>query len=77
MEQIKITLRSVQDVQDFVAIATAQPFPVRVGSGSHWVNGKSFMEMFGLNFSRPLMAAFECGETERSAFLQEAARFFF
>lgn len=75
MEQIKIKLQSVQDIQDFVSLATAQPFPVRVGCGDHWVNGKSFMEMFGLNFSRPLSAALECGEAERAAFLQEARRF--
>ena len=75
MEQIKIRLRSVQDVQDFVAIATARLFPVWVGSDDHWVNGKSFMEMFSLNISQPQTAVFECGEAERSIFLGEMARF--
>ena len=75
MEQIKIRLRSVQDVQEFVSLATARPFPIWVGSDDHWVNGKSFMEMFSLNISQPQTASFECGEAERSIFLGEMDRF--
>ena len=75
MKEIKVRLRSVQDVQDFVAIATARPFPIWVGSPDHWVNGKSFMELFCLNYSDPQTVSFECGEPELGDLLQDAPRF--
>ena len=75
MREFEIRLRSVQDVQAFVAIATKRPYTVQVGNHSHRVNGKSFMEMFSLNFSEPLIAAVDCSEEEWESFRQEAARF--
>ena len=41
-----ITLGSVRDVEEFVNIATAQPFPVYLDDGGSRINGKSFIEMF-------------------------------
>ena len=65
--EFEIQLRSVSDVQAFVALATAQPFPVTVADVRHQVNGKSFMEIFCLNVSRPLLVSAKCTE---EAFLQ-------
>ena len=45
MREFTIMLRSVQDVQNFVSLATVQPFPVLVGAGNQQINGKSFMGM--------------------------------
>ena len=59
MQEFEIRLRSVQDVQDFVALATTHSFPVLVSDDHHRVNGKSFMEMFCLNFSQLLIAALD------------------
>ena len=64
MRELQIQLRSVQDVLAFVALATSRTFSVRVGNAVHQVNGKSFMEMFCLNFAHPLTAVVECGEEE-------------
>lgn len=75
MWEFEIRLRSVQDVQEFVAIATKRPYNVWVGNRNYRVNGKSFMEMFSLNFSEPLIAAVDCSEDEWESFRQEAARF--
>ena len=74
MREFEIRIRSVQDVLFFVDLATSRPFPVLVGNGSHQVNGKSFMEMFCLNFSRPLTATMECSEEEYEQFLRDADR---
>ena len=68
----EIRLRSVQDVLSFVSMATARKFPVSVGTARHQVNGKSFMEMFCLNFHRPLRATIECSEEEYKQFLLDA-----
>ena len=55
MREFDIRLTSVQDVLDFVSLATSRGFPIKVGNSHHQVNGKSFMEMFCLNFHFPLL----------------------
>ena len=64
MREFAIRLSSVQEVQEFVALATAQTFPIFVRDRYIQVNGKSFMEMFCLNFATPLFAMAECGEEQ-------------
>lgn len=75
MRQVQIRLRSVQDVLDFVALATARPFPIQVANNGHQVNGKSFMEMFCLNLLQPMKVTFQCTEEEYALFCWDAARF--
>jgi len=72
MKEFEIRIKSVQDVLSFVDLATSRPFPVLVGNDTHRVNGKSFMEMFCLNFSRPLTASMDCTEEEYQQFLRDA-----
>ena len=50
MREFTVSIRSFQDVKDFVSLATIQPFRVLVGNGRQWVNAKSFMGMFSLDF---------------------------
>ena len=73
--EFEIRLRSVQDVQEFVALATAQPFPVMVGNDNHQVSGQCFMEMFCLDFTRPMFAHAECTEAAFDAFRAAVAKF--
>ena len=73
MWEIEIQIQSVRDVLNFVNIATARSFDIRVGNERHQVNGKSFMEMFCLNFKRPLKATMTCSEEEYQQFLLDAA----
>ena len=75
MREFEIRLRSVQDVQEFVTLATTRSFTVLVSDDHHRVNGKSFMEMFCLNFSNRLIAAAECSEQEFEQFRSEAWHF--
>ena len=75
MHEIQIHLRSVQDVLDFVALATSRAFHITVGDHHHQVNGKSFMEMFCLNIHAPLLARLECTEPDYYQFLWDADRF--
>ena len=68
MKEFQIRITSVRDVLTFVNQATKRPFRVQVGNDRHQVNGKSFMEMFCLNFSGPLTARVECTQEELEQF---------
>ena len=75
MKQFEVRLRSVQDVQDFVAMATECSFPIFVGSGPYKVDAKCFMEMFCLDFTQPLIATAECSDAEFYRLRDAANRF--
>ncbi len=75
MREFEIVLRSVQDVQEFVALATQRSFDVQISDGRHRVNGKSFMEMFCLDFTRPLKVSASCDEARFDEFRADALRF--
>lgn len=70
-----IHLGSARDVGDFVKLSTAQPGTVILDDGLHRVNGKSFMEMFCLELTRPLRVSIQCGEEQFHQFRRQAARF--
>ena len=73
--EFQVRLTCVQDVLDFVTLATARPFPISVGDRRHRVNGKSFMEMFCLDFRAPVTVRMDCTREEFEAFRTDAARF--
>ena len=73
--EFQVRLTCVQDVLDFVTLATSRPFPITVGDRHHRVDGKNFMEMFCLDFSAPITARLDCSQEEFQRFRQEAARF--
>ena len=75
MWEFEIVLRSVQDVQGFVALATKRSFAVQISDGRHRVNGKSFMEMFCLDFTRPLKVTASCSDQQFDDFRADALRF--
>ena len=75
MREFLINIRSFQDVQDFVAVATVQPFRIVVGNNSHLVNAKSFMGMFSLDYSEPLKIRMNCSEEAFQGFLAAVDRF--
>mgnify|MGYP002511414063 CR=1 FL=1 len=75
MLEFAIRLGSVQDVQDFVAIATTHPFSIIVRDEHNKVKAESFMELFCLNFSRPLRVVCDCSESELEALKQDLSRF--
>lgn len=75
MMEFAIKLRSVQDVQDFVALATTRAFPIHIRDAHNKVNGKSFMEMFCLDFTCPLRVVCNCSEAELERLRSDAGRF--
>lgn len=74
MQEFVIRLRSVRDVNDFVAMA-APLYKVSLSDGVRIVDGKSFMEIFCLRLSAPVTVCAECTQEEFDRFYQEAEKF--
>ncbi len=75
MQQLTVQIRSFADVREFVALATAQPFEILVGSGEYCINAKSLMAMLGLSFRHPLCLRLNCSDEDLQKFRKAAARF--
>mgnify|MGYP003300356105 CR=1 FL=1 len=75
MKQFDICLRSFEDVQEFVELATVQPFRILVGNDRTRVNAKSFMGLFSLDFSTPVQIRADCTEEQCELFKKAASKF--
>ena len=75
MKEFMVCLHSVQEVQEFVGLSTTMGFPVMVDDGRHQVAGDSFMEMFCLDYSRPLTVVCQCDDAQLEGFRAAAKRF--
>ena len=69
MKEFTVEFGSVQEVQHFVEVATQQPFSITLGNDRHKVNGKTFMEIFSLNFDFPLTAWMDCTDSQFENFI--------
>ena len=75
MQEFQISLHSFQDVQEFISLATVQPFPVLVGNDVQQVNAKSFIGMVSLDYSRPLQVHADCDIQALRTFRQTVCKF--
>ena len=75
MKQFDVSLRCFEDVQEFVELATVQPFRILVGNDRTRVNAKSFMGMFSLDFSSTVQVRADCTEEQSHLFQKAAAKF--
>lgn len=75
MKQFDIFLETFEDVQEFVALATVQPFRILVGNDRTRVNAKSFMGIFSLDLTTPVQVRADCSEEEYAGFKLAASRF--
>ena len=75
LKQFDIVLRSFAEVQEFVEVATVQPFRVVAGNSRTLVNAKSFMGMFSLDFSEPVHVRVDCTEEECALFRAAAGKY--
>ena len=75
MQEFWIRLRSMEDVQEFVALATSRAFPICVRDERHKIRGGSFMEMFCLDFSQPLRVVAQCSDEELAELCADAQKF--
>ena len=75
MKEFQIRLHSLQDVQAFVSVATTRPFSITVRDASNKIKGHNFMEMFCLDFTKPLRILAECSDEELESLRRELAPF--
>ena len=73
--EFNIWIRSFQEVQEFIKLATVQPFRVCVGNDFQSANATSFMGLVSLDHRHPLRVSADCGEEEFALFRQQVARF--
>ena len=73
--EFNIRIRSFQEVQEFIKLATVQPFRVFLGNEFQSANATSFMGVVSLDHRRPLRVSADCGEEEFASFRKMAARF--
>jgi len=74
MQEFQITIKSFQQVQDFVALAAQQPFDILVGNENQIINGKDLMGMFSLDYTRSLQVKGDCPEETFRAFWLEVKK---
>ena len=75
MQEFWIRLHSMEDVEEFVAIATSRAFPICVRDSQHKIRGGSFMEMFCLDFNQPLRVVAQCSDEELKTLCDDARKF--
>ena len=73
--EFNIRIRTFQEAQEFIKLATVQPFRVNLGNEFQSANATSFMGVVSLDHRRPLRVSADCGEEEFARFRQLAARF--
>lgn len=76
MQEFDINIHSFSEVQDFVSLATVQPFSILVGNDHQLVNAKSFMGMFSLDYTQPVQVHVDCDGEEFDRFRQTVTGFF-
>ena len=64
MQEFMVRFRSFRDVQQFVALASTQPYRLTVGSERFQANATSFMGMFALNCRKPQKVSVDCTEEQ-------------
>lgn len=67
-----IRLTNFEQIKTFVALASRQPFDIRVGNDRQNINGKDLMGIFSLDFSRPVRVQANCTAEEAADFRQAA-----
>ena len=75
MKQFSVWMRSFEDIQTFVSLASQQPFDISVGTDDQDISAKSLMAVLGLNFRKPVTVQMDCDDNQFANFQAAAARF--
>ena len=75
MKEMQIRLKSFQDVQELVNLASSYDFPVMITDGVRNVNAKSIICMFSMNLRRPVVLLLDCDDEDFEIFRIMAGRF--
>jgi len=73
MKTLDISLKSINDVKDFVNIVNKYDFDVDLSSGRYIVDAKSIMGIFSLDLSKPIRVEIQIDDC--GSFCEEIKRF--
>ena len=73
MKETKITLKTVQDVRDFVNVVILSDFDVDLVQGRYTIDAKSIMGIFSLDLLSPITVIAHTEDAE--AFFKKIAKF--
>ncbi len=68
MNEFSIRLSSVDDINQFIRIATLCPCEVYISSGTQTANAKAYMGVFSLDFAGPLQVTVSGPDDDRASF---------
>ena len=71
MTELKIKLATIDDVKNFVNIATRFNCEIDVVSGRYVVDAKSIMGLFSLDLSRPLLLKIDSSDEALTNYIKE------
>lgn len=75
MSDFMIRLSSIDEIKQFIRIATLQPCGVQLASGTQTTSAKAYMGVFNLDFGSPLRCTV-CGtEDQRLSFLNAVQQY--
>ena len=63
-----ISITTFEQIKTFVALAARQPFEIHVGNERQHINGKDFMGMVSLDYTRPVKVYADCSADEFASF---------
>lgn len=70
-----VQFHSLRDIREFVGLATLQSYPIQVeDAAGATADAKCFMEMFTVDFTRPLTLRID-ESADTASFVRSAARF--
>ena len=75
MNEFSIRLSSVEEINQFIRLATLCPCDVHISSGTQTTSAKAYMGVFSLDFGAPLRVTVRGPEDERDSFRQAVAPF--
>ena len=64
MQTLKIYLKSITEVKEFVRIVNDYPFDVDLSSGRYTVDAKSIMGIFSLDLALPITVEIQSDEAQ-------------
>ncbi len=76
MKTVMISLKSIDDVKNFVSEVNKVPYSVDLSSGRYIVDAKSIMGIFSLDLSHPIKVEIHCENAgEADDFIAKLAAF--
>lgn len=73
MKELHIVFESIQDIEQFVKIATRYPGEIQVAEGARILDGKAIMGLLSLGPNRKLKLSYIGNEAEFNDFTQQIA----